>query len=69
MARDKAKDDKYFNCSEEHELSYVCSLYADSKVVRQYLVRHCKLGNIKYRTHMQIYILIFHDLGFRIPSE
>ena len=26
MARDKTKDDKFFNCSEEHEFEYVSGL-------------------------------------------
>lgn len=33
MSRDKAKDDKYFNCQQEHELEYVSSLA--KKIIRR----------------------------------
>lgn len=42
MARDKTKDDKYFNCSEKHENDYVSSLYGNNKdSVSNFLVTAC----------------------------
>lgn len=68
MSRDKTKDDKYFNCSQEHELDYVSGLYADKQAVREYLVEKCESGAIKYSTHQQVYKMIQDDLGFPIPN-
>ena len=31
MARDKAKDDKHFNCTQAHETDYVAGLYPHAK--------------------------------------
>ena len=31
MARDKARDDKFFNCKQEHEDGYVAGLYGSNK--------------------------------------
>ena len=48
MARDKAKDDKFFNCSEAHEFRYVSSLYGDNKVrVSLFLKKQCRDGAIR----------------------
>jgi hypothetical protein len=31
VARDKAKDDKHFNCTQAHEADYVASLYPHAR--------------------------------------
>ena len=67
MARDKAKDDKFFNCSQEHELNYVSGLYTETKSVYDFLKKKCNAGVIKYSTHMEIYELIKDELGYPIP--
>jgi len=67
MARDKAKDDKYFNCSQEHEINYVAGLYNKEEEVKKFLKQKCKDGTIKYFTHMKLYELIKKELGFPIP--
>lgn len=58
MARDKAKDNLYFNCSQEHELNYVSSLYPNKTTVYNILKKKCSEGRINYFTHKQIYELI-----------
>ena len=64
MGRDKAKDDKFFNCSQEHELKYVSGLYPGYEVrVYHFLVSKCQAGIIKYSTHKQVYDLIEKELG------
>lgn len=69
MARDKAKDDKYFNCSEKHENDYVSSLYGNNKVfVSVFLETACKNNIINYSTHMEVYKLIKAELGLAIPE-
>ncbi len=69
MARDKAKDDKYFNCSQEHELTYVSGLYDGEAeiIVYNFLIKSCKNGDIKYSTHMQVYELIEQHFGYPVP--
>jgi len=68
MARDKARDDKFFNCQQEHEDHYVSSLYSDNIIVSMFLQRKCKSNEIKYSTHKEVYELIEGKLGFPIPN-
>ncbi len=68
MGRDKTKDDKYFNCSQEHELDYVSGLYADKNGVYDHLKKKCKSGEINYCTHKQVYKMIQDDLGYPAPN-
>ena len=67
MARDKTKDDLYFNCSQEHELNYVSGLYPQKNKVYEFLKKKCSEGKIKYYTHKQVYELIKSELGYSIP--
>ena len=67
MVRDKAKDDKYFNCSQEHEKDYVSNLYTNSKEVYDFLVIQCNSNEIHYSTHKEVYELIKKELGYPIP--
>ena len=64
MASDKKKDDKYFNCSEEHEFKYVSDLYIEKKDVYVFLKDKCADKTIKYRTHKEVYVML-HDEGFK----
>ncbi len=68
MARDKARDDKFFNCSEEHEDNYVASLYGTNKdKVSDFLVEKCDDNTINYSTHTEVYELIKDSYGYPIP--
>jgi len=67
MARDKAKDDKYFNCSQQHEHDYVANLYPNPGKVKEFLKRKCQSGKISNSTHLEVYRLIQSELGFAIP--
>ena len=64
MAQNLSRDQKFFNCSEEHELKYVSGLYSESQKVYDYLVSNCKSGKIKYSSHAEVYALIKNELGF-----
>jgi hypothetical protein len=68
MKRDKARDDRFFSCQDDHELNYVAGLYTDHKKVRQFLREKHDDGTIKYQTHSQIYELISKNLGLNIPE-
>ncbi|MFN8117382.1 MAG: hypothetical protein U0W65_14800 [Bacteroidia bacterium] len=69
MARNRAKDNLYFNCSQEHERNYVVSLYSfvQQSHVRTFLINGCQSGLIHYKTHLQVYQLIKDKLGYEIP--
>lgn len=67
MSRDKSKDDKYFNCHQDYEVSYIAGLYAEILKVKQFLIKKCSDGTIKYMTHFQIYQLIEKELGYPVP--
>jgi hypothetical protein len=67
MPRDKSKDDKYFNCSEDHELKYISGHYDNSNRVYTFLLLSCFNHKIKGLTHLEVYQLIKKELGFNIP--
>jgi hypothetical protein len=70
MGRDKARDDKLFNCSESHEVGYVAGLYPDNKkLVEGYLIQLCIAGVIKNFTHAQVYDIIEDRLKLPVPVE
>lgn len=68
MARDKSKDDQYFNCSQEHELNYVACLYPDKQGVLNFLKENCANKVIHYSKHSEVYKLIERKLGYPLPS-
>ncbi|MBS9783620.1 MAG: hypothetical protein KGV46_03605 [Pasteurella sp.] len=70
MARDKAKDDKFFRCDEEHEHDYVVSLYSSQQQdrVSELLNDACKNNDIHYSKHIEVYKFIEKELGFSIPE-
>ena len=49
MARDKAKDDLHFNCSQQHETDYVAGLYPEKhkQDVKNLLSKACKENTLK----------------------
>jgi len=53
-----ASDNKFFNCSEEHELTYVSNLYAEKTEVYLFLKEKCGDGTIKYLSHEDLYALL-----------
>jgi len=57
-------DHEYFNCSEEHELNYVSSLYTDPKSVKLSLIEMCEKKIIKNSTHAEVYELL-KSKGFK----
>ncbi|MDY0180726.1 hypothetical protein [Aliarcobacter skirrowii] len=69
MARDKARDDKFFNCKQEHEDGYVAGLYGSNKdKVSAFLSKKCSDNIIKYSTHKEVYSLIKEELGYSLPN-
>jgi hypothetical protein len=66
MAKDKARDDKFFNCSKQHEVDYVAGLYEDSAGVRDLLAKKCADGTIHYSTNLEVYKIIKDELGYDI---
>lgn len=67
MAKDKARDDMFFNCSKQNEVDYVAGLYTDSEGVRNLLKKKCDDGSIHYSKHIEVYELIEKELGYDIP--
>lgn len=68
MSKDLARDQKFFNCSEEHEVKYVSGRFSDSEKVYAFLKSSCKSGKIKYFSHDKVYALIKTELGVE-PSK
>jgi len=68
IAQDKAKDDKHFNCSEEHELKYISGLYKDETKVYEFFKNLGENDSVKYSTHDKVYNVIKEELGYSIPS-
>lgn len=68
MARDKAKDDLMFNCSQSYELDQVAGHYGVNKDrVLQFLKDSCGNGGIYHATHLEVYKLIQSRFGYPIP--
>lgn len=68
MARNKAKDDLMFNCTQSYELEQVASHYGVNKGrVLQFLKDSCLKGDIYHSTHLEVYTLIQSKLGYPIP--
>jgi len=64
MARDLARDQKMFNCSQEHEVAYVASLYPGNETpVRAVIEQGCKMGELKNFTHVKVYEYIQQKTG------
>jgi len=68
MARDKAKDDLMFNCSQDYEADQVASHYGENKKkVLDMLKKACSDGLISDSTHKEVYELIKVKLNLPIP--
>lgn len=68
MARDKAKDDLLFNCTQDYELDQVASHYGSNKTAVKLLLQDaCKKGEIKNFKHTQVYNYIKEKKGYPIP--
>jgi len=68
MARDKAKDDKHFNCTQTHEADYVAGLYPHAKQeVKTFLASACEKKILNNSTHKEVYDLIKKELGHSQP--
>ena len=68
LARDKAKDDKHFNCTQAHEADYVAGLYPHAKEeVKTLLASACKDKTLHNSTHRDVYELIKRKLGYSQP--
>jgi hypothetical protein len=68
MARNKARDDKFFNCEQDYEIDQVASHYGPNKqAVVIFLKRSCVTKVISNSTHMQIYQLIKNTFDYPIP--
>ena len=48
-------DHALFNCSQDHEINYVASLYLEYQKVREYLKEKCADGTISHWTHKKLY--------------
>lgn len=53
-------DHDMFNCSQDHEATYVARLYNDKKhqTVKDFLKEKCDSKEIKNSTHAQVYALL-----------
>jgi hypothetical protein len=68
MARDKAKDDLMFNCSQDHEADQVASHYGTNKQqIINFLKKSCEIKLIDESTHKEVYELIQAKFGYAIP--
>lgn len=65
MSRDKARDDRLFNCDQEHEIDYVVSLYDDQhkEQVRKLIKDCCADNTFSNSTHKDVYQMIKDKLG------
>ena len=67
--RDKAKDDRMFNCHQPYEVSYVAGLYhPNTQRVHDFLTEKCRSHEIHNSTHKFVYQLIKEKLGYPIPD-
>lgn len=55
-----ASDHDLFNCSENHEINYVASLYEDkdTQTIREFLKEKCESNDIYHSTHEEVYNLL-----------
>ena len=67
MSNNLAKDQKYFNCSEDYELKNVSEKYEEQETMLAFLIECCKNGKIKYSTHREVYELIKKEMRLEIP--
>ncbi|MCC8194489.1 MAG: hypothetical protein LIP28_07580 [Deltaproteobacteria bacterium] len=61
------RDNKYFNCGEDHEIRHVAGQYRDPEEVAAYIRQECVSGHIHYWTHEKVYALL-DKKGFKKKS-
>ena len=66
MGRDKVKDNK--NCSLEHNLEYVATLYKDKLTILSFLQKKYMEGTLRYYTHIDVYRLVEKEFGYQVPD-
>lgn len=67
MPRDKAKDNRLFNCGQP-ERKYVAGLYPQWAAVYHFLVNKCRDTPIEDSTYLQVYQLIYAELSYPVPE-
>ncbi len=67
MARSKSNDKQVFSCQQPHQLNYFSHLYDNNEDVQTFLKRHCAIGTIDKKTHIEVFKLVEEELGFPIP--
>tara|TARA_Y100001949_G_C15938078_1_gene308848 strand:- start:223 stop:489 length:267 start_codon:yes stop_codon:yes gene_type:complete len=69
--RDKSKDDRLFDCSAQHEISYVINQYPEKERarVRKLIELKCEKNGFYHSTHLKVYKTIESELGLDIPVE
>jgi hypothetical protein len=63
MSTGDTKDWNEFNCSQEHEFTYVKNLYSKSSDVYKWLKESCANGKLNSSTHREIYQMLENE-GF-----
>lgn len=58
-----SREQDYFNCSEEHEFTYVSGLYEEKAAVKTWLKEKCEDGTICYTKHKDLYKML-DDAGY-----
>lgn len=67
---DLGRDQRLFNCGEDHEINYVADLYGvHNDDVRAFLKDACDSGTISNFTHAQVYQFIAKELHLPIPVD
>ena len=67
MEKSVERDNKFFNCSEEHELKHVAGKYENPDAVAAFIKQECASGLIHYWTHEKVYDLL-QKKGFKKKS-
>lgn len=63
MSTGDEKDWNEFNCSQEHEFTYVKNLYSNSSDVYNWLKKACADGELNHSTHAEVYKML-KNAGF-----
>jgi len=58
MSTGDKKDWSEFNCSEEHEFTYVKNLYSTPNGVYDWLKEACDNGELNHSTHAEVYKML-----------
>lgn len=61
------RDNKFFNCSEEHELNYVAGKYEDREKVKEFIRQKCADKTIHYWTQEKLAQYLAEN-GFKLKT-